>query len=207
MDPYLLFSLRAALVFLLAGVVSASEVCVYDGRYKICDHGCCGSDCCMSPYHIAGIVFGTIAFICIVAAIVLYCVKRHKRKGRVVNTATPRVMMVNGYHQPIAYQTTQPFAPGYASSYGHPGVPPPYGASSFPPAPPAPQFSSYGGFPAAHPPPYSQGDAAKNPYSVAAAQAAIASNTHFDGIGGSSSHNGATQFSGIGNSSSNPVAY
>ncbi|GFS19694.1 hypothetical protein ElyMa_003295600 [Elysia marginata] len=157
----------------------------------------------------AGIVFGVIAFMCIIAAIVLYCVKRHKRKGRVISTATPRVMMVNGYHQPIAYQTTQPFAPGYASSYGHPGIPPPYGATSFPAGPPPPQFSSYGGFPTAQPPPYSQGDAAKNPFSVAAAQAAVATRTQFDGIGGSSSNPAVhgTHYDGFGGGSgSNPVA-
>ncbi|KAK3691039.1 hypothetical protein RRG08_049344 [Elysia crispata] len=205
MEACLLSPLWVVLIAILAAVVvSASEVCIYDGRYKICDHGCCGSDCCMSPYHIAGIVFGVIAFICIIAAIVLYCVKKHKRKGRVISSATPRVMMVNGYHQPIAYQTTQPFAPGYASSYGHPGIPPPYGAGPYPGAPP-PQYS-YGGFPTAPPPSYGNSDAGKNPFSIAAVQAA--SRTQYDGIGGrgSTAHAPATpQFDGIGGGS-NPGA-
>ncbi|GFO36782.1 hypothetical protein PoB_006328700 [Plakobranchus ocellatus] len=177
MEVLCLFLLQIALVLIFSGFANASEVCVYGDRYKICDHGCCSSDCCMSPYQIAGIVFGAIAFICLIAAVVLYCVKRQKRKGRVISNGTPRVMMVNGYSQPMAFTTTQPFAPGYASSYGHPGIPPPYSANATMP----PNYS-YGGFPAQPPPPaYSQTDSAKNPFAIAAAQAAASPQAHGSG--------------------------
>ncbi|XP_055882012.1 cysteine and tyrosine-rich protein 1-like isoform X2 [Biomphalaria glabrata] len=125
----------------------------------------------MSPYTIAGIVFGVIAFICTIVAIVFCICQYKKQKSQVV---AQRIFVVNGHNsQATGYSPAYPLSPGYSPHYGMYNVPPPsynsFNSHSKQPVAPPPYNHPASTAPLPPPPAYSPPP--QNPFAKAAAEA------------------------------------
>ncbi|CAL1533339.1 unnamed protein product [Lymnaea stagnalis] len=162
---------------------ATSDYCVKDDEsVEYCKWSCCGSEynrsCCMSPYVIAGIVFGCIAGVCTIAVVIFCFCQYKKQRGQVINYPQSQkvVVLSSGnvqQQQHNGYATTNSF-PGYNTQYN--ATPPtPYTHQANyppPPAPPAPPVPP--AYTAAPSPPlaFTYNAAPSNPFAVAANQAA-----------------------------------
>ncbi|XP_041348288.1 cysteine and tyrosine-rich protein 1-like [Gigantopelta aegis] len=110
------------------------------GRTRVCEYECCDTSCCaiwskrthMGEWAIAGIVFGVLAALSVVAGIIRTCCVHSNRANRVIQVqAQPDVSVITSSQQ------QQPQQSGYGMQYPHQAYPPGPGMSAdtkFPPA-------------------------------------------------------------------------